>query len=227
MFFSYLKRTHSRHTIFNGAKRLLDGLQSCLSKKKNTVMEEFKDRKSLFCAISINRITAERFRIFSKKIAHSHSATLDDMMDFFEVTRISPRNKLMRHHLGLCNYIISRMDYIISLLREQDQKYHKPIYEMLAGLIKQAESMEAKKRSLVEKNVQRLTRKEWELEDGKVLLEDYNLLKDARQNDREDFKRLLSRIINGMEKVNPTFGKPFYKININMAELVIMQRRYQ
>jgi hypothetical protein len=65
-------------------------------------MEADKKRKSVFSAISINRITAERFRSFSKKVAGSHSDTLDDMMDFFEVAKISPRNKLMMYRFLNC-----------------------------------------------------------------------------------------------------------------------------
>ncbi|SHG77461.1 hypothetical protein SAMN05444483_1326, partial [Salegentibacter echinorum] len=60
-------------------------------------MKTKKTTKRLFSAISINRVTAERFRIFSKKVTGSHSDTLDQMMDFFEVVNISPRNRLMMH----------------------------------------------------------------------------------------------------------------------------------
>ncbi len=150
-------------------------------------METNKDKKSLFSAISINRITAERFRKFSKKIASSHSQTLDDMMDFFEVTKISPRIPIFRHYIGLYNYVIGRLDFIIALLREHEEKYHKPTYNMLAGLFQKAEIMETKTKPLEEKNVRKLTREEWELEDERVSLEEYNLLKKAQKKDRTEF----------------------------------------
>ncbi len=190
-------------------------------------METNKDKRNPFSAISINRITAERFRKFSKKVASSHSQTLDDMMDFFEATKISPRNKIMRHYLGLYQYLISRMDYIIELIREQERKYHKPTYEMLAELFNQAERIEAKTRPLEEKNIRRLTREEWELEDGKVSQQEYDLLKNAQQKDRREFSEILSNIINGINEVEPTFGKPYYKIDINFTELDILKRRYK
>jgi hypothetical protein len=190
-------------------------------------METIKIKKSQFSAISINRITAERFRTFSKKIATSHSSTLDDMMDFFEATKISPRNKMMRNYLGLYNYLILRLDYIVELIREQEQKYHKPTYELLAGLFKQAERMEAKAPPLEENNISKLTREERELEEEKISLKDYNLLKKARKKDREEFSGMLSKIINGIEEVKPTFGKPYRKIEIDFNELHILKRRYQ
>tara|TARA_R100000935_G_C2813998_1_gene156393 strand:- start:326 stop:904 length:579 start_codon:yes stop_codon:yes gene_type:complete len=190
-------------------------------------MESNEERKRPFSAISINRITAERFRGFSKNIADSHSATLEDMMDFFEITKISPRNKIMRHYLGFYNYLIFRMDYITDLLREQEKKYHKPIYELLSGLFDKAERMEVKTGPLAERNVIKLTREEWELKEGKVSREKYDLIKMARKKDQEDFTKMLSEIINRIEKVNPTFGKPYHKIEIDFTQLDIMKRRYQ
>ena len=168
-------------------------------------MEKNKDRKSLFSAISINRITAARFRKFSKNIAPSHSESLDD---------------IFRHYIGLYNYVIGRLDFIIALLREHEEKYHKPTYNMLAGLFDKAEKIEAKTRPLEETNIRRLTREEWELEE-------YDLLKSARQKDRREFSEMLSKIINGINKVEPTFGKPYFKIDIDFTELNILKRRYE
>ena len=190
-------------------------------------MEKNKDRKSLFSAISINRITAARFRKFSKNVAPSHSESLDDMMDFFEATKIHPRSPIFRHYIGLYNYVIGRLDFIIALLREHEEKYHKPTYNMLAGLFDKAEKIEAKTRPLEETNIRRLTREEWELEDGKVSQEEYDLLKNARQKDRRKFSEMISKIIKGTTKVEPTFGKPYYKIDIDFTELDILKRRYE
>ena len=160
-------------------------------------METNKDKKSLFSAISINRITAARFRKFSKNIAPSHSESLDDMMDFFEATKIHPRSPIFRHYIGLYNYVIGRLDFIIALLREHEEKYHKPTYNMLAGLFE------------------------------KVSQEEYDLLKNARQKDRRKFSEMISKIIKGTTKVEPTFGKPYYKIDIDFTELDILKRRYE
>ncbi|MDT0684882.1 BfmA/BtgA family mobilization protein [Autumnicola psychrophila] len=190
-------------------------------------METNKDRKTLFSAISINRITAARFRKFSKNIAPSHSESLDDMMDFFEVTKIHPRSPIFRHYIGLYNYVIGRLDFIVALLREQEDKYHKPTYNILAGLFQKAEIIEAKTKPLEENNVRRLTREQWELEDDRFSLQDYNSIKDAQKKDREEFKKMLLKIIDGIEKVNPTFGKPYLKLNIDVSELHIMKRKYE
>lgn len=53
------------------------------------------ERKSTFSAISINRITAERFRDYSKTVAKSHSETIDTMIDFLERANITPKSEVM------------------------------------------------------------------------------------------------------------------------------------
>lgn len=186
-------------------------------------MEIKNHKKSLFSAISINRITAARFREFSKKVASSHSQTLDDMMDFFEVTKISPRSPIFRNYLGLYNHLNKRLDFIISLLREHEEKYHKPTYNMLARIFQQPEILETESKPLKEKNRRKLTKEEWEREEGNVFQEKYELLKQDWQKDRSDFAEILSRI----NKIEPTFGKPYYKIEIDFTELHILKRRYE
>ena len=190
-------------------------------------METNKHGKRLFSAISINRITAERFRLYSNKTSFSHSQNLDDMMSFFEIAKISPRNKLMMHHLRLYSYLISRLDYIVELLREQEQKYHKPTYDMLASLFKKAEIMEAKNQPLEEKNSRKLTREQWELEVGKVSLEEYNLLKETQKRERKEFYQMLSQIIQSIEVVKPRFGKSYRKIDMDITQLHMLKRKYE
>ena len=184
--------------------------------------------KRLFSAISINRITAERFRLYSNKTSFSHSQNLDDMMSFFEIAKISPRNKLMMYHLRLYSQLISRLDFIIDLIREQEQKYHKPTYDMLAGLFKKAEMLETKTSSVLEdENSRKLTKAEWELEKGMISIEDYNSLLRSQKKERNEFSKTLKDIINSIEEVTPTFGKSYLKINTHLSELDRIKRFYE
>jgi hypothetical protein len=38
---------------------------------------------------------------------------------------------------------------------------------------------------------------------------------------------MISKISKGITKVEPTFGKPYYKIDIDFTELDILKRRYE
>mgnify|MGYP001429601329 CR=1 FL=1 len=191
-------------------------------------METSNHGKRLFSAISINRITAERFRLYSNKTSYSHSENLDDMMSFFEISKISPRNKLMMYHLRLYSQVLSRLDFIIDLIREQERKYHKPTYDMLASLFKKAEMLDAKTSSVLEdKNSRKLTKEEWELEEEMISVEDYNSLLRYQKKEREEFSKTLKDIINSIEEVKPTFGKSYFKINISPSELDRIKRMYE
>ena len=58
-----------------------------------------------------------------------------------------------------------------------------------------------------------MTREEWNMEEGKVSFEKYHDVIKARGNDQRKFRELLGKI----ERVEPTFGKPFFKIMIEAS----------
>src|SRR5680860_668151 len=101
---------------------------------KITVMKTKNKRKSTFSAISINRITAERFRAYSKTVSKSHSETIDTMIDFFEKTRVAPKNEVMISFIKFQRYMMGRFDYIEGLLRTMDREQIKPTHDMLKSL---------------------------------------------------------------------------------------------
>ena len=134
----------------------------------------------------------------------------------------------MMYHLRLYSQLISRLDFIINLIREQEQKYHKPTYDMLAGLFKKAEMLETKTSSVLEdENSRKLTKAEWKLEKGMISIEDYNSLLRSQKKERNEFSKTLKDIINSIEEVTPTFGKSYLKINTHLSELDRIKRFYE
>lgn len=186
-------------------------------------MEADKKRKSAFSAISINRITAKRFRLFSKKVAGSHSDTLDDMMDFFEEAKISPKNKLMMYRFKFYQYLNSRFDYIEELLREQERNYHKPVLNMLTTLFSGVMVQEQQEPLLLEKKIIKLTREEWNREEKTVSLEKYETLKESRKLEQRKFLGVLKKF----ERVEPSFGKAYYRIDLDETGLAMLKRKLE
>lgn len=184
-------------------------------------MEAYKKKKSEFSAISINRITAERFRLFSKKFTGSHSDTLDDMMDFFEGAKISPRNKLMMYRFNLFQHLDSRFDFIEKLLRDQERNYHKPLLNMLTSLFNGVALQEQQKPLLLEKKNIKLIREEWNREEDTISLEKYKSLKETGKQERQKFLKVLDKL----EKVEPTFGKAYYRIDVDETEITRLRRK--
>ena len=178
-------------------------------------METNNKRKSTFSAISINRITAERFRAYSKTVSKSHSDTIDNMIDFFEKAKINPRSVVMINHIKFQNYINGRFDYIEQLLRTMEREQIKPTHDMLKSLFDGTALQKRQQPLLVDRATIKMTREEWNMEEGKVSFEEYHDVIKARSKDR----RIFSKVLNSITRVEPTFGKPYFKVEIDEAEL--------
>lgn len=177
-------------------------------------METEYKRKSTFSAISINRITAERFRAYSKTISKSHSGAIDTMIDFFEKAKISPKSKVMISFIRLQNYMMGRFDYLEELLREMECNT-KATHDMLKSLFEGTAPKKRKQPLLTDKKDLRMTREEWDMEEGKVPFEKYHDVIKARSKDRRAIMKVLDTIV----KVEPTFGRPYFTMKMDEAEL--------
>ena len=173
-------------------------------------------RKSTFSAISINRITAERFRAYSKTVSRSHSKTIDTIIDFFEKAKITPKSEVMISFIRFQNYMIGRLDYLEEILRRMEREQLKPIHEMLKSLFDGTALKKVKQQALLlDKASIQMTREEWNMGEGKVSFNKYHNLVKARGKGRRTFTKVLDSIV----KVEPTFGKPYFKVEINETEL--------
>lgn len=178
-------------------------------------METDNKRKNTFSAISINRITAERFRAYSKSVSRSHSETIDVMIDFFEKTKITPRNEVMISFIRFQNYMIGRFDYLEELLRTMEREQIRPTHDMLKSLFEGTALKKKEQPLLVDKKNVRMTREEWDMEEGKVSFEKYHDVIRAKSKDR----RLFSKVLDSITKVEPTFGKAYFKLEMDETEL--------
>lgn len=172
-------------------------------------------KKSTFSAISLNRITAERFRAYSKTVSKSHSETIDTIIDFFESTRIAPKDKVMIGFIAFQQYLGRRFDYIEELLRGMENDHLRPTHDMLKSLFDGTALQKKEQPLLVDKKNIRMTRQEWNMEERKVSFEEYHDVIKGRGKDRRTFLKVLDSIT----KVEPTFGKPYFKVEMDAAEL--------
>ncbi len=183
-------------------------------------METNNKRKSAFSAISINRITAERFRAYSKTVSRSHSETIDDMIDFFEKAKITPKNVIMINFIRFQNYMMGRFDYIEEMLRTMEREQLKPTHDMLKSLFDGTALQKRQQPLLVDKATIKMNREEWNMEEGKVSFEEYHDVIRARSKDR----RTLNKVLDSITKIEPTFGKPYFKMELDEAELDIIRK---
>ena len=183
-------------------------------------METNHSRKSTFSAISINRITAERFRAYSKTVSKSHSETMDTMIDFFEKTKISPKSQVMVSFIKFQNYMVGRLDFIIELLRTMEREQLKPTHDMLRSLFDGTELKKVEEPLLIDQANIKMTKEEWDRAEGKVSFQKYHDAVTARGNDR----RIFYKVLNKISKVEPAFGKAYFKLELDSEELDSIRR---
>ena len=191
---------------------------------KFTVMERNVKRKNTFSAISINRITAERFREYSKTVAKSHSDTIDTMIDFFEKANITPKSRVIISFIKYQVYLDGRFDYIEQLLRDLERKYLKPTHDMLKSLFDGVAPKKKEKQQplLLNRNTIKMTKAEWRMEEEVVTIAKYNEAIRGRDEDRKMFREVLHKIA----LVEPSFGKPYFRVEMEADELERLKREY-
>ncbi len=175
-------------------------------------MEQEKKKKSEFSAISINRITAGRYREFSKKISKSHTLTLELMMDFFEGANISPKNKYLMNHMGFEHRLNKRFDYIEELLRRIEREQLKPTHNKLKKLFEYAENEEKDRKESLEFEKRMFKQS---LKKDKITQYDNYMLKENWEKERNKVLKLLNKV--KLEK--PRFGKAYFKLIIEQSDL--------
>jgi hypothetical protein len=183
-------------------------------------METKTKRNNTFSAISINRITADRFRAYSNIVSRSHSETIDTMIDFFENARISPKSQVMISFIRFQNYMMGRFDYLEELLQTMEREQLRPTHYMLKSLFEGTALKKKEQPLLMDKKNLRMTKEEWDREEGKVSFDEYHDLIKARSKDRSIF----SKVLDSIAKVEPTFGKPYFKVEMDETELESIRR---
>ena len=143
------------------------------------------------------------------------------MIDFFEKAKITPKSEVMISFIKFQNYMIGRFDYIEEVLRRMEREQLKPTHDMLKSLFDGTALKKKEQPLLVDKRSIRMTREEWNMKEGKVSFEEYHDAIKARSKDRQTFFKVLDKF----KMVEPTFGKPYFKLEIDEVELDRIRRK--
>jgi len=100
-------------------------------------------------------------------------------------------------------------------LRRMEREQLKPTHDMLKSLLDGTELKKKQQPLLLDKASIKMTREEWNMEEGKVSFEKYHDAIKARGKDRRTFSKVMDSIV----KVEPTFGKPYLKMEMVATEL--------
>lgn len=169
-----------------------------------------------FSAISIKDVVASRFRMFSKRIAKTHSETLSAMIDFFEWHNYSPHQRFAKDLSAGQELNRQRIEAHIAISKSIEKAQNIPltnIETMLRSLFEEevkkygSKIIEPKpidpERSITEKKKTMVSRMEYDRMNRKL----------TETHDRLQY--VLERVV----LVNNRFGKDFLKVGITREQL--------
>ncbi len=170
-----------------------------------------------YSTINLRVKVAKRFRKFSKKIAKTHSETLNVIIDFFEWHGFSPADKFERSIIQEVVKNRKRTEATIAIIRDIEKSQTKPTNAMLQSLF--IEKLEEEEPVLVEKKF------EAEKSENKVMEHTvpkirYERLEEKMKALKKDFEYMLENI----KPVKASFGKGYLKLELTPEEIERFKR---
>jgi len=122
-----------------------------------------------FVNLKIKISVAQKYRKFSRHFGASHSATLDQMLWFFERHKLSPEDELPNHLIKTEKKLLQRINAVIAIIKDIEKKQTLPTVGMLQALFEAEEPEPKKPTRTIEKRFENRTLEE-ELEQLKKSL---------------------------------------------------------
>ncbi len=169
-----------------------------------------------FFTIRFRRRTAERFKIFSKRVSKSYSESLDAMMDFFEWHGYMPNQRFGKDILAGQEKNRKRIEAGISISKAIEKSQNIPLINietMLKSLFLEEKKTYKPKLIEAEKHDSPTPKTQKEKTTVSRIKYDWTNRKLSETQDR--MKYLLDKI----ELVSNRFGRDYLKIEITREEL--------
>ncbi|WP_299537416.1 BfmA/BtgA family mobilization protein [Ulvibacterium sp.] len=174
-----------------------------------------------FGTIRLHHRTIKRFRGFSRKFGKSYSETMEAVMDFFEWHGILPSKRFADQINKEEQKTRKRVEAAIAIIRNIEKNQTLPTNIMLEALFGKHEIVRQREEpKLIERKFEKLTRDEWNKKEDKISRIKYDRLKRRYDRAQELFEDAVTKI----NRVEPRFGKPYYRIDIGATELSRLKR---
>jgi hypothetical protein len=173
-----------------------------------------------YSTVNLRISVAKRFRLFSKKIAKSHSETLCVIMDFFEWHGFLPSDRFERSIVQEIAKSRKRTEASIAIIKNIEKHQTKPTTVMLQSLFEVKSEQEQEAPEMVEKKFADSVLEEKPIENTTVPKIRYERLEDNMNSVREDFIQVLDKV----KTVKNNFGKSYLKLELTEKELVKFRR---
>jgi len=165
---------------------------------------------------------AKRFRSFSKKIAKSHSESLNIIMDFFEWHGFLPSDRFAKSIVQEIIKNRKRTEASIAIIKNIEKDQTRPTNTMLLSLFEENSIQEEKEApELVERKFEESVPEEKYTVETTVPKIRYERLEDKMNTVQQDFGYVLDKV----KIVKGSFGKRSLKLEITEIELEKIKRK--
>ena len=179
-------------------------------------MEKKQKNKYGYSAISIKADVAVRFRRYSKQFSRPNSEVLHRMMFFLQWNGLDPFGSSVEKIVSEIKKNRKQIEYLISIVKNVEKLHITPTYEMVKILF------EAHCKS------KRVIRKEKLFLPQPELVEVIQTVPKAShvrlQQEFREYKKGCGYLMEKIETVEPTFGKPYLKVDLSLGEYENLRR---
>lgn len=168
-----------------------------------------------FCTstLKIKPTTADSFRKYARELGMPQSEALQLMLDFFEINRLSPKERLGPKIATLEQVMKMRINSLIAILRDIEKTQTRPTQAMIQLLFQ--EKPTAGKPILIEKKLTEIIPETLQ----KNQLPSFpdrsaGLLKKLTETNEE-----FMVVLENVEVVKSSFGKTHLRLNMNQSEI--------
>lgn len=177
--------------------------------------------KYQYSTVNLRVSVAKRFRLFSKKIARSHSDTLSVIIDFFEWHGFLPSDRFEKSIIQEIAKNRKRTEASIAIIRDIEKHQTKPTNAMLLSLFEENLTQGSEHESdMVEKKFVDRTVQEKPIQDTSIPKIRYVRLEEKMDVVKTNFIYVLNKV----KVVKGGFGKGYLKLELTEAELIKFKR---
>ena len=177
-----------------------------------------------FVTIKIKKATANKFRVFAKKLSKSQTDTLDLMLTFFVENGISPKRGMGSTIHTLEDLVKKRVNGLVAIIKDIEKHQTQPTNAMLQLLFEQTPPKQKKPRLVEVKQVERKSKDHsfaTSLEAIELRKEKNTIKRDLKET-KQQFEELLFSKIN---IVKSSFGKPRLRLDMSVEELEALKEK--
>lgn len=169
-----------------------------------------------FSAISIKDVVASRFRMFSKRIAKTHTETLTLVMDFFEWHGYIPDQRFGKDIIAGQEKNRKRIDAVIAIIKSVEKSQNIPLVniETMLNSLFQEEVKKYEPKLLETKTLDKPKSKMSTDKKGISQIE-FDRTKDKLIETKDRMRYILKQI----KPVKNRFGKDYLKVDITREEV--------